>query len=584
MKKILAVVFAVSLLATTAMLETVPLSMTYQGRLTDAAGMPQNGNYDMTFRIYDSAIGGNLLSEEVHPGVLVTNGLFDVAPVLTFRVPSSGPVELSHGSLEVWLEVEVEGDELIMPRTRLNSTPFAILSYGLAGDIFTSPGHVMLIPGPPVSDCTYVPLEMAVDSSVTRIRMKPYIPVNDCTYVPLEMSASSVQSKITLQPPDPNMGGSLELSTGVAGSGPSLVMINPGPIQRQTGTSMEFSMVQTQPGPIQDPMLTLNATPSSGSSLVMLNPQPLPPNGAEPWLSLSTDVTLGASLEMFNTEQQPGPVQVPAVQINGGTATEGASLVMRNPGPVQTPLLELSIMNAGGAMDVQSNPDFAKAGSGISDVSISADTIDGRIHASLVYADAAGSPQISKLTISNTSLASMLTLKNGPPASSDDIIFMANSGGAMVGINTALPSEALHVVGNICATGTIGVCSDERYKKNIETITNALALIEKMRGVNFKWRTDEFSDRKFSDGEQVGFIAQELKDVLPELVSQGTDGYYSVDYSRLTPVLVEAVKEQQKEIISLKTEMQELKRLVQALATSNNEIATSRSFDKAQDK
>jgi hypothetical protein len=115
--------------------------------------------------------------------------------------------------------------------------------------------------------------------------------------------------------------------------------------------------------------------------------------------------------------------------------------------------------------------------------------------------------------------------------------------GGNVGIGTATPSEKLHVAGNICATGTIAACSDERFKKNVRTLTGALGKLAKLRGVEFDWKRNEFPDHKFTEEHQVGFIAQDVERVLPGVVHQGSDGYYSLDYGRLTPVLVEAVKE-----------------------------------------
>ncbi len=152
---------------------------------------------------------------------------------------------------------------------------------------------------------------------------------------------------------------------------------------------------------------------------------------------------------------------------------------------------------------------------------------------------------------------------------------------SMVGIGTQAPTEKLFVDGNICATGFIGPCSDARYKKNVDLIDGALEVICKLQGVRFDWRTDEFPDKHFSDREQVGLIAQEVKKVVPEVVNQGTDGFYSVDYSRLAPILIEAVKEQQKTIESLqrkleenqslRAELEDLKSLVQKLAAGQNE-------------
>ena len=99
------------------------------------------------------------------------------------------------------------------------------------------------------------------------------------------------------------------------------------------------------------------------------------------------------------------------------------------------------------------------------------------------------------------------------------------------------------VEGNICATGTIGSCSDERYKKDVVPLGQALDIISALRGVSYRWKTDEFPERDFTDEPQIGFLAQEVLAELPEIVAQDAEGYYSVDYGRLTPVLVEAVKE-----------------------------------------
>ena len=75
--------------------------------------------------------------------------------------------------------------------------------------------------------------------------------------------------------------------------------------------------------------------------------------------------------------------------------------------------------------------------------------------------------------------------------------------------------------------------------------------VMKLRGVNFYWKKEEFPQKGFTDEKQIGFIAQEMEKIYPELVITQPDGYKSVDYSKLTPVLVEAIKEQQKLIHQL---------------------------------
>jgi len=115
-----------------------------------------------------------------------------------------------------------------------------------------------------------------------------------------------------------------------------------------------------------------------------------------------------------------------------------------------------------------------------------------------------------------------------------------------VGIGTASPSVALHVVGSICYTGSHGACSDARYKKDIIPLSDALTKMLKLQGVHYYWRTDEFPQQKFDSTLQIGLIAQEVEKIYPELVKTNADGYKTIDYSRLTPILIEAIKEQQK--------------------------------------
>lgn len=85
--------------------------------------------------------------------------------------------------------------------------------------------------------------------------------------------------------------------------------------------------------------------------------------------------------------------------------------------------------------------------------------------------------------------------------------------------------------------------SDVRFKKNIVGLTNALAGISNLRGVRYDWRKEEFPERNFSSQNQIGFLAKELETIFPEMVFTDEKGYKAVDYARLTPVLVEAIKE-----------------------------------------
>ena len=88
--------------------------------------------------------------------------------------------------------------------------------------------------------------------------------------------------------------------------------------------------------------------------------------------------------------------------------------------------------------------------------------------------------------------------------------------------------------GNLTVQGDIDTTSDITLKENIETFTDALEVISQMRGVNFNWIE--------SGKPSIGLIAQEVDQVLPELVGE-TDGKLTVQYSNIVAVLIEAVKE-----------------------------------------
>jgi len=99
--------------------------------------------------------------------------------------------------------------------------------------------------------------------------------------------------------------------------------------------------------------------------------------------------------------------------------------------------------------------------------------------------------------------------------------------------------------------------SDSRVKTNVVSMTEGLDKIEQIRPVTFDWvPTENVSDR---EGADFGFIAQELEEVLPEVVHTRGDGYKTVMYEKVVPVLVQAMKEQQTMIEALRAEIELLK-------------------------
>ena len=102
--------------------------------------------------------------------------------------------------------------------------------------------------------------------------------------------------------------------------------------------------------------------------------------------------------------------------------------------------------------------------------------------------------------------------------------------------------------GTFTASGDICAYSDKRLKRNIQTIDNALDTVHNLRGVTFEK----------SLKPSIGVIAQEVEEVLPELVNTDADGMKSVAYGNIVGVLIEAIKEQQKQIEELKNKFKDL--------------------------
>ena len=136
-----------------------------------------------------------------------------------------------------------------------------------------------------------------------------------------------------------------------------------------------------------------------------------------------------------------------------------------------------------------------------------------------------GGTRYSYIEKSSNSMLIQATISDG------DIIFKGNDGGSTITALTLDMSEA----GAATFNNNVTAYSDERLKDNIKTIENGLDKVEQLRGVSYT------RDEK----ESIGVIAQEVEKILPEIVLTADDemGTKSVDYSRLTAVLIEAVKE-----------------------------------------
>jgi hypothetical protein len=145
-----------------------------------------------------------------------------------------------------------------------------------------------------------------------------------------------------------------------------------------------------------------------------------------------------------------------------------------------------------------------------------------------------------------------------PNATNDALERMTIGDNGNVGVGDTTPMDKLDVNGDVrvgtsgtngClknnnGAGITGACSsDRRFKRDVTPFAPTLDAIALLRPVHYYWRAAEFPAQRFGDDQAYGLVAQDVAEVLPELVSTDADGYQAVDYSKLPLLAIQAIKE-----------------------------------------
>jgi hypothetical protein len=172
---------------------------------------------------------------------------------------------------------------------------------------------------------------------------------------------------------------------------------------------------------------------------------------------------------------------------------------------------------------------------------------------------------ISSGIVSSSAQIDALFNLDGVVSGSSQITLSSTTGGSTtsdvrfgsLGIGMAASGTA----GRIDASGDIVAysTSDRNFKENITPIPNALEKISKISGNTYDWKED-MKDFHGFEGNDVGVIAQEIEEVLPQLVTTRETGYKAVKYDKLVALLIEGIKEQQTQIHNLTLEVENLKK------------------------
>jgi hypothetical protein len=195
-----------------------------------------------------------------------------------------------------------------------------------------------------------------------------------------------------------------------------------------------------------------------------------------------------------------------------GTASPGSRLTLKSPGPGGQEVLELR-----------------DSGDSAGDAS------------AIVWKNASG---VTRATIYQTGAGNSFRF-----IAAGDIMF----GTGAVGFTAS--GERMVISTNGYVYANVQPYSDATQKTQLQPLTGALERVTALRGITYRWK-----DKTLDQEKQMGFSAQEVEKVFPELVRVAPNGLKTVAYDHLTAALVEAVKEQQREIEGLKREMESLKR------------------------
>jgi len=137
------------------------------------------------------------------------------------------------------------------------------------------------------------------------------------------------------------------------------------------------------------------------------------------------------------------------------------------------------------------------------------------------------------LTTGNQSIAGIKTFSNGTASTTNTTGSVVITGGLGV-------SGAINAGADVTAYAT----SDSRLKANIENIPDALAKVNQLNGVTYNWNELAHEvEHKDTNVREVGVLAQQVNDVLPEVINVRDNGYMAVRYEKMVPLLIEAIKE-----------------------------------------
>ncbi len=567
----------------------------YQGRI-DVAGAPLSDTADFEFTLWDAPVDGSMIGSVVAlNNVDVVNGLFavDLNTADEFGPSPFDGVNLNMGGSR-WLEIAVRSPAgagaftTLAPRQKIDAAPFALQTRGMFFDQSSSANF-----GP--SSLTGFKVNIDSQSGQGSLLLQSSSTIGTRFRLNNTSDEGRVYDLISTGPGNANGSGKL-LFVDSSGGGPRIAIDEFGRVGINTTTPTNLLSVNGNSSFVD----------SVGIGVIATDPNwRLDVQGLGAAARFNSGNTYGTTLRMFNASSNQG---YDVVTSGLGNPDGSGQLLIRNVNN-NTTLFRVDqsgVIYSNGSYRQNANGFFQIDAPNVIGGRVSV-LLDGRVgigtanpkerlHVNGAYygwgdfrlhaleGDGAnGTAYIQARDTSGASNIGMIlrsqqagTVVNAIQIASNGIIGIggppATDGFNMVAYQPAGQTWAFYAAGLAGGNQPWNNTSDARYKTNVTPMDGALDTLLELRGVTFDWDRAGFPDKQFPDGNQVGFIAQEVQNILPQVVQARPDGDLGIAYSAIVPVIVQGVQEQQSQIDALaienrmlRAELEELRAVVKGI-------------------
>lgn len=492
----------------------------YQGRLTDA-GTPANANYDMQFKLFDSAdfVTGNQVGATITTlSVQVTNGVFGVqldfgAGVFTGAVrfleiairPAGGP-----GAFTV-----------LSPRQPVTSTPYAVRSITAA-----------------VADGATNATNATNAAQLGGIAAGQYVLTSDARLSdarpPTAGSTNYIQNTASQQ---------ASANFNISGNGTLAGALSANTINAATQYNINGARVLSAPGD----NLLLGVGAGQASTIGAAANSFVGSNAGVSNTTGDFNSFFGVDAGLANTTGNSNTIIGSSANVGANNLTNATAIGTRAV-VSQSNSLVLGSVNGVNGVTWNTNVGIGTTAP-VASLHIATETTNTGDNTALLVATNIG-PHASHIHFGGSGDWYIRSADGGGK------VILQDTGGN-VGVGTNSPVDKLHVSGDIrvgtgttgCvkdANGTViaGVCSsDLRLKKDIVPFHGIITRLVKLQPVYFHWRAEEHSDKALGKSGSFGLIAQDVEQVIPDLVTEGEDGFELVRYNKLPFLMLQAIKE-----------------------------------------